>query len=739
MIEKMNLHYSFTNPASVHEEEALTALELAGRQGAKINEVIEAQNNLSKTTGERLSKQDSDIENIRSKTVPEAVKAECVRLMKSGEFDEAINLYLNNLEERVDNLLSHVPEGGTTSDAELMDIRTRATGVTYSNAGGSIRAIDSDLQNTKALTHGNMIHHEFMQDCTNWTSENWNPEMVVECSQDNKMVVTVPASIGSTNPGICTKQFTVKNGLLYILIDFECNRNEGLNLYLANSRGFVSGQQTDYHVINPGRHLLKIDPETLPHDVHCVWLIHPSAQSTENTYIYTINEFKVFQNPLIDMGMVGDNARDFLAYLHSKNMLFEYGVNVQLGLKNLFYADNYDTVRALWDGRNAAEYTHPETNAITWDFEGDSGIMIPIDPDSDKRIRIEFDLEYTTNDSAYFLNLFVADSHDTQGHFMEIETFRNPGHYSVEIDPAYHSVYSGFDISCIWFVSHCKMGDGYFHWTTIRNILIHQSALLDAGYSGNIALDIIKAGNKTGAMNNDLHYLVNPNGEKYITQMGVNGLTAIPVVPGKSLFIGNSLLGGFGFGMAASDSRHDYYHLFNDAVKTMKASYVPSKYQGAEWEGLTTIAAQNAWCENTLSPYLSSGLDLVVVQLGDNVNTPEKQAVFAEGSRNLLKYIRTRCPNARVVWMGAWYQSETKMNEMIAACKATGSTFVNIWDLHTPENESKVGNTYTKDDGTVMEITSAGVASHPGDSGMKAIANRLLYTLGISEVENFYV
>lgn len=39
MIEKIK-HYSFTTPASVHDEEALTALELCGRLGAKVNEII---------------------------------------------------------------------------------------------------------------------------------------------------------------------------------------------------------------------------------------------------------------------------------------------------------------------------------------------------------------------------------------------------------------------------------------------------------------------------------------------------------------------------------------------------------------------------------------------------------------------------------------------------------------------------------------------------------------------------
>lgn len=47
MIDKMN-HYAFTNPPTVYDEEALTALELAARMGGKVNECVETINNFGK-------------------------------------------------------------------------------------------------------------------------------------------------------------------------------------------------------------------------------------------------------------------------------------------------------------------------------------------------------------------------------------------------------------------------------------------------------------------------------------------------------------------------------------------------------------------------------------------------------------------------------------------------------------------------------------------------------------------
>lgn len=236
------------------------------------------------------------------------------------------------------------------------------------------------------------------------------------------------------------------------------------------------------------------------------------------------------------------------------------------------------------------------------------------------------------------------------------------------------------------------------------------------------------------------NFLVAPNGENYLLQVGADGsFVMTPAIPAKALFIGNSLLIGFGtFGMAASDNEHDYYYLINQAITAKKSAYTVSKMSGTSWEAATSAETQNTFLNDTLLPRLSEDLDLVIVQLGDNVNTDAKKAVFAQGCRSMLEFIRTHAPKARVVWVGAWYQTAQKQEQMIAACEKTGSTFINIWDLATTENKSAVGNTYIDSNGAEQTITSAGVASHPGDAGFKAIANRVLYKLGIVDTEEYY-
>lgn len=128
MIESLNTHYSFTTPASIHDEEALTALELAGRQAAKINEVIDSQNKLLK-----------DVENEKKVVIPATIKNEVQKNIDNGTFDNAIDEYAGGLEIRVNNLLGRVTEGSTTMDAEVIDARIGVTNEVYNNLGEALR------------------------------------------------------------------------------------------------------------------------------------------------------------------------------------------------------------------------------------------------------------------------------------------------------------------------------------------------------------------------------------------------------------------------------------------------------------------------------------------------------------------------------------------------------------------------------------------------------------------------
>lgn len=137
MLDKIN-HYSLTSPASVYDEEAMTALKLAARTAAKVNEAVEAYNQLEKETGDKLAAQNAFIEKMNDVTMPAEVRKEINELITTGEFDEAINKYLGDLEARLDKIIA----GGGEANSEVVDGRTTASGSVWSCLGEAIRSVN---------------------------------------------------------------------------------------------------------------------------------------------------------------------------------------------------------------------------------------------------------------------------------------------------------------------------------------------------------------------------------------------------------------------------------------------------------------------------------------------------------------------------------------------------------------------------------------------------------------------
>ena len=284
-------------------------------------------------------------------------------------------------------------------------------------------------------------------------------------------------------------------------------------------------------------------------------------------------------------------------------------------------------------------------------------------------------------------------------------------------------------------------------------------------------------------------YLVSPNGSKYALQVANDGsLSSVNVIPAKSLFVGNSLLLGFTtFGMCATGASKDYYHYVSSKILSENGAATFSKLHGGDFEDKESIAAANTWISNTLVPALSNDLDLVVVQLGDNVNNASKLSTFTSSCKAMIDAIRANSPKARVAWVGEWYYTDVKQEIIKSACRKTGALFIDITDLKTDDNKAKIGDivnkgtsethtyaidsysddavnhkltitftvggvqyssvlpysSYTDNGDNTLTVTGnyylvdkQGEASHPGDAGMLAIANRICFKLGITDDEN---
>lgn len=209
------------------------------------------------------------------------------------------------------------------------------------------------------------------------------------------------------------------------------------------------------------------------------------------------------------------------------------------------------------------------------------------------------------------------------------------------------------------------------------------------------------------------------------------GCITIPTIPKKTLFIGNSLLVGLGsnekggrFGMCASDSKHDYAYKVQKAILAKNPSAQFSRLSGTAFEGCVDRAAAMKWYEKQKVNF-SRDLDLIIIQLGDNVNTAEKQSAFKKNIGVFLKRLKVDCPRARIIYVGIWYRRTAIRGSIIDACKDNGCDFVSISDLACQASYPSKGYVITYNDGSDA-VAVRGSLSHPNDRGMDQIARRII-------------
>jgi hypothetical protein len=194
---------------------------------------------------------------------------------------------------------------------------------------------------------------------------------------------------------------------------------------------------------------------------------------------------------------------------------------------------------------------------------------------------------------------------------------------------------------------------------------------------------------------------------------------------GKVLLLGNSItlhgpaekIGWTGnWGMAASAADKDYVslvvaHLATEAGRKpeiLVRNIADFERQHTEYD-----------IEKELAKELDFDADLVIVAIGENVPalaTKEAQAAYEAAFTKLLAALQKRGEPQMIV-RGCFWADATKDAIMKNACLAAGGTFVDISALG--KDEANFARAERK-------IEHAGVAVHPGDKGMQAIAAALI-------------
>ena len=648
--------------------------------------------------------------------------------------DKANKTELEVERKRIDNFTS-LPEGSTTGDAELIDARIGADGVNYNNLGNSIRTQVNNIKNRIEALKGVIIPSTWL-DIPEAIRNFRNPDYTVEggfdwfkisinLNKEGNGGIDFPLSEDihnisfkvtqynfGFNLGICFyKGDTIKKGYTAIGGDVSSevsSKEVSLNIDWEYVKAqFLTG---DYDNI---RFIVWNNSNAIEGGYNILEDIKINGVSLSKDYEDRVKALETFKdNPIIPMGNV---YRKEYVYLNTSE---DMSGLIPWGPKNYTIEGNVIAYSYVEETGNTGMQSNPfisRTNFVTIEgeildlnyIEGTTGSL-------GAHIKGK-----KLDGSTTYIPMFVID---TEGRFKHTVDLNNLAVYK-DLDltqPITGLISNSGKVSAK--IKDLKVYEDVFHDTELVG-----SNLVETCINFDKAITQLKLSNEN--QSNDAS-LVSPNGNKFRLQISDEGvISASPVIPRKTLFIGNSLLSGFrSFGMCASNNQEDYYAYVTQHILRENPQAEFTKKPASTFEEITNPSEVATWINSNIKT-LPNDYDLVLIQLGDNVNTDEKNEVFKTSCRTLLSEVRRYMPNALVCWVGAWYTNATKQEIMSKSCLATGSKFIDISDLAVPEHKGHVGDLITYPDGTVQTVTSTGVASHPNSKGMKAIADRIISTI----------
>lgn len=177
-------------------------------------------------------------------------------------------------------------------------------------------------------------------------------------------------------------------------------------------------------------------------------------------------------------------------------------------------------------------------------------------------------------------------------------------------------------------------------------------------------------------------------------------------------------------GMAASTDDNDYVHRVVKALEDTYGEVSSHSYGFSSWE---TNGYDRAEFLELLDPYLSEEIDLITIQLGENASDLSTwEADWSE----LLRYVQEKAPDARIIVVGDFWSKEDRDEVKKNAAVAMGITYVSLDGIKDNEEYyAGLGTEVEGSDGLMHVIEHEGVARHPGDKGMEAIAERIIASI----------
>lgn len=241
--------------------------------------------------------------------------------------------------------------------------------------------------------------------------------------------------------------------------------------------------------------------------------------------------------------------------------------------------------------------------------------------------------------------------------------------------------------------------------------------------------------------NNKKYYIEDSaTGMNYQITVRNGNIVLVPMQFSNALVLGDSITSHgiasgvwYGvWGMAATKPEYDFVHVLEEGLQAKDNNAVCDCVNIAAWEkNFSTSLA------TLIGNKLTSETDFVVIRLGENVPNANVSG-FATALGNLVDYIYSISPNAKVVITGVFWVNSSKENQIVAAASAKGIDYIRLDYLDNSAYKESLGHYVYGDDNQIHEITNSGVANHPNNIGMLRIANAILAAIGYGTVEKTY-
>ena len=182
----------------------------------------------------------------------------------------------------------------------------------------------------------------------------------------------------------------------------------------------------------------------------------------------------------------------------------------------------------------------------------------------------------------------------------------------------------------------------------------------------------------------------------------------------KLLILGNSIthhspapqIGWHGdWGMAASCAENDYVHRLCAQLTENGTEVTLRERNVAAWE-----RGQAGNLDEYLAEDFAFSPDVVVLRICEN--TPaERLSDFAAEYASVIAHFRQN-PDCSVYAVGPFWKNDTAESLLMAAAEENGAVYISLSSLHGQQQYMAHG-----------QFEHAGVAAHPSDAGMQAIAD----------------